>query len=165
MKSDHRFLVLLIVTFFYWVCQSELGAEAQDGEYQVVWVVDGDTIRINTDEFVRYIGIDTPEIRRKVRGRWKYDPDPFGEDAKRFNMKLVKGQVVRLEFDVQKKDKYGRLLAYVYQDDVFVNLELVKAGYAKLFTKSPNVKYVKEFRRALHEAKKNKRGLWQGLDL
>ena len=77
-------------------------------------------------------------------------------------MKLVGGDTIRIEFDVQKKDKYGRLLAYVYlPNGTMLNEEIVKAGYANLMTVPPNVKYQERLLKAYREARENGRGLWR----
>ena len=73
---------------------------------------------------------------------------------------MVEGKYVRLEKDISETDKYGRLLRYVYVDGDFVNLELVRGGYALLLTIPPNVKYVDELLAAQQEAREAKRGLW-----
>ena len=86
---------------------------------------------------------------------------PGAEEATEANRALVEGKKVRLEYDVQKQDKYGRTLAYVYlEDGTFVNAELVKQGYAQVATYPPNVKYVDLFQKYQQEAQKEKRGLW-----
>jgi micrococcal nuclease len=121
-------------------------------------VIDGDTIVILQDgrkETVRYIGIDAPESVHPRRGM-----EPFGKAASDFNRSLVGGREVRLEFDVEPRDHYGRLLAYVYLDSLFVNAELVLAGYAQLMTIPPNVRHVDLFRRLQREARENNCGLW-----
>jgi micrococcal nuclease len=128
--------------------------------YKVSRVVDGDTIELFNKETVRYIGIDTPEARERQNSEWIYNPRPYAEEAKEFNQKLVEGKSVRLEFDVQKRDKYKRLLAYVYSGDKMVNIEMVREGYAMIYTYPPNVKYSKRFLEAQKEARDNKRGLW-----
>jgi len=130
------------------------------GYYKVACVVDGDTIELSNGERVRYIGIDTPEIREKENSNWVYKPMPFAEKAKDFNRKLVEGKSVKLEFDVQKKDKYKRLLAYVYAEDKMVNVEMVREGLAMIYTYPPNVKYSQRFLDAQREARDNNRGLW-----
>lgn len=129
-------------------------------EARVTGVIDGDTIEIEGGERVRYIGIDTPEIRRRGRRGWEYRPEPLAEDAKEYNRRLVMGRRVRLEFDVQERDRYGRLLAYVYVDGTLVNAELVRQGYAVLATYPPNVRYVERFRRLQAEAREAGRGVW-----
>lgn len=128
---------------------------------RITKVIDGDTVELADGERVRYIGINTPELRRKIKGNWVYDPQPFAEEAADFNRKLTEGEIARLEFDVEKRDRYGRLLAYVYlEDGTFVNAELVGQGYAQIMTIPPNVKYVDLFLRLQREARENSRGLW-----
>lgn len=133
-------------------------------EYRVVKVIDGDTVKLNTGERLRYIGIDTPETHRKTKRGWVKAIEPFGREAVRLNESLVLGKTVRLEDDIVKKDKYGRRLAYcfVLQDgrEVFVAEELLRQGLAMLYTFPPNVKYVDRLIRAWDLAKVEKRGLW-----
>lgn len=124
--------------------------------YIVQRVVDGDTVVLETGEKVRYTGVNTPETvdpRRPVQC--------FGKEAKVFNTKLVLGQTVRLERDVRDKDKYNRLLRYVYlSDGTMVNETLVREGYAMVETVPPDVKYKNIFIQAQQEAREAKRGLW-----
>lgn len=125
----------------------------------VVRVVDGDTIRVRIDgrtEKVRYIGIDTPEVHHPVKGE-----QPGGREAARLNGQLVLGKHVRLELDLQERDRYRRLLAYVWVDDVMVNAELVRRGYAQVMTVPPNVRYQDLFLRLQREARESGRGLWR----
>ncbi|MDP6685568.1 MAG: thermonuclease family protein [Candidatus Omnitrophota bacterium] len=131
----------------------------------VAHVVDGDTVELSNGEKVRYIGIDTPEIKRREGDEWIYDPRPYAEEARVFNARLVEGKKVRLEFDVQERDKYDRLLAYVYVGEAMVNLEILRQGYAMIYTYPPNIKYTEEFLKAESEAKKNNRGLWSELEV
>lgn len=137
-------------------------APPECGEYtRVERVIDGDTVQIEGGARVRYIGIDTPEMRFRNGTRWIYSPQPFGVQAKALNEALVLGKRVRLEFDVVKRDRYGRLLAYVYAGDIFVNRRIILEGYAMLMTIPPNVKHVDEFREALEQARKSRRGMWK----
>lgn len=118
-------------------------------------VIDGDTIEIEGGERVRYIGMNTPETvdpRRPVQC--------FGKEASNKNKELVEGKNVRLEKDVSERDKYGRLLRYVFLGARFINLELVNEGYAYADTFPPDVKYQEEFLNAQREARNAKRGLW-----
>jgi len=127
---------------------------AQDLSGPVVRVIDGDTIVVELDgqnERVRYIGIDTPEMndeRPTIRR--------VASAAKAANARLVAGRRVRLELDAERRDRYGRLLAYVWVGDTMVNEALVRAGYAVPYTVPPNVKYADRFvdaaRAARHEA-------------
>ncbi|MBI3323903.1 MAG: thermonuclease family protein [Candidatus Omnitrophica bacterium] len=123
-------------------------------------VIDGDTVELADGRKVRYIGIDTPEVRKKRDGRWVKEPDYFGLEAMEANRRLVEGKRVELELDVQPRDRYGRTLAYVYLDGEMVNERLVADGYAKLLTIPPDVKYVERFRQALQQAKGRGLGLW-----
>jgi len=119
-------------------------------------VIDGDTILLWNGERVRYIGIDTPELHHRSK-----PVEYLAKEAKEFNERLVGAKTVRLEFDVERRDKYGRLLAYIYlEDGTFVNAELIKEGYAQLLTIPPNVKHVNTFIRLQREARENNRGLW-----
>ena len=121
----------------------------------VTRVIDGDTIELENGERVRYLGINTPESvdpRKPV--------ECFGKEASLKNKELVLNKKVVLEKDISEIDKYGRLLRYVYTDDAFVNLELIKQGYAQVATYPPDVKYHDLFLEAEKEARENKRGLW-----
>jgi len=131
-------------------------ANTNSGDYYIVKrVIDGDTIEISTGDRVRYIGIDTPETSHPSK-----PIECFGKEASDKNKQLVEGKKVRLEKDVSETDKYGRLLRYVYVDNIFVNLELVKLGYAYSSTYPPDVKYQSQFLAAQNEARENGRGLW-----
>jgi micrococcal nuclease len=132
------------------------GSEVKGGWYKVESVTDGDTIRLTNGERVRYIGIDSPEMWNSV-GSISED----GKEAKEYNERLVWGERVRLVLDRQKRDIYGRLLAYVYTEDgTFVNAEMIRAGYAGTLRIPPNTAHAKEFERLLVEARRAGRGLW-----
>jgi endonuclease YncB( thermonuclease family) len=121
-------------------------------------VVDGDTIYVvigNRSEAVRYIGITTPEMHHARQGR-----DPYGEAAYAANQRLVDAKWIWLVFDVEQRDRYGRLLAYVWVDGRFVNAELVRNGYAQATTSPPNVRYAEHFQSLEHSAREGNRGLW-----
>jgi micrococcal nuclease len=127
---------------------------------RVVRVVDGDTIvvaRGGGEERVRYIGVDTPET---VKPRTPVQC--FGKKASAFNHRLLDGRSVRLVADAEQRDRYGRLLAYVYRadDGLFVNAELVRRGYATTLTIAPNVRHAERFRALAAEARRAGRGLW-----
>ncbi|MBM7549602.1 cell wall-binding repeat-containing protein [Peptoniphilus gorbachii] len=132
----------------------------KDVLYPVTRVVDGDTIVVNIngkDEKVRLIGVDTPESVHPDKNR----NTEFGKVASNFTKNLLKGKSVKLEFDVQQRDKYGRLLAYVYIEGKMVNKELLIAGMAKVATFPPNVKYVEKFRALEKTARDAKVGIWE----
>ena len=127
---------------------------------RVVRVVDGDTIRVVQDgreEAVRYIGVDTPETVKPGS-----PVECYGKAASAANRRLVEGEAVRLVGDAEDRDRYGRRLAYVYRsrDDLFVNAELVRGGYATVLTIPPNVAHADEFDSLARRARRNRRGLW-----
>lgn len=133
-------------------------------------VIDGDTLQLETGERLRLIGIDTPEMHESNKlyrdsQRTKQDTSTIKELGRRayeFTKNLVEGKRVSLEFDIEKRDKYGRLLAYVYlKDGTFLNAEVARGGYASLMTIPPNVKYADLFLKLFQEARVNKRGLWK----
>lgn len=121
----------------------------------VTKVIDGDTIVLKRIGKVRYIGVNAPELHHPRKGR-----EPYGVEAYLANQKLVAGREVRLEYDVQRRDKYGRTLAYVYSGAVFVNACLVETGFAQVMTVPPNVKYAALFRRLQQTARAKGAGLW-----
>lgn len=155
--------IIFFSVFFYYTFSKiipnlpQITSTKQNEEIMLVKkVVDGDTIELQNEKKVRYIGIDTPEVvdpRKPVQC--------FGEKASRKNKELVESRYVRLEKDVSEVDKYGRLLRYVYVNDLFVNLELVKNGFAFAATFPPDVKYAEKFLDAEREARNNKIGLWK----
>ena len=150
-----RFLLCATVLFWITGCGASFPRETS-----VRRVVDGDTVQLADGRLVRYIGIDTPEMRRRMNGRWIEDPQPMAHEATGANRRLVEGKRVRLEYDVQTHDRFGRLLAYVYVDGVMVNEELLHQGLAQLLTIPPDVKYVERFRAAAAQARAARRGMW-----
>ena len=124
---------------------------------KVVAVLDGDTIVIRGGEKVRYAGLNTPESRHPDKL-----PERCGAEAAEANRRLVAGKTVRLEFDQRRRDKYGRLLAYVYVDGLFVNAELIRQGYAQVSTYRDNQRYHEEFSRLQESAITARHGLWGG---
>ena len=130
-------------------------------EGTVVRVVDGDTIHVQLAdrvEKIRYIGVNTPEIHHPSKGE-----EPGGREAAEVNRGLVGGRRVRLELDVQTRDRYGRLLAYVWVGDTMVNAELVRLGYAQVMTIPPNVRYQDLFVKLQRQARDAHRGLWRSV--
>lgn len=131
-----------------------------DTNAHVVKVVDGDTILVDfngTQEKVRLIGIDTPESVHPDQSR----NVPEGKVASDFTKNALTDKDVKLVFDVQERDKYGRLLAYVFVDGVMFNKTLLSAGMAKVATYPPNVAHVDEFKALQDEAKANQVGFWK----
>jgi micrococcal nuclease len=127
----------------------------------VLRVVDGDTILVRIPgpparrERVRYIGIDAPESVAPNR------PDEcYGEASAAENRRLVEGRTVSLSTDVERRDRFGRLLAYVRVDGRFVNAELVRGGFATTLRIPPNVSHAARLRALEREARRARRGLW-----
>jgi micrococcal nuclease len=121
----------------------------------VTRTIDGDTIKLDTGQSVRYIGIDTPETvdpRKPVQC--------YGKEASERNKQLVEGKTVILEKDISETDRYGRLLRYVWIDDTLVNEQLVREGYAHSSTYPPDIKYQDRFNMAEKLARTEKLGLW-----
>ncbi|MFC1983317.1 thermonuclease family protein [Chloroflexota bacterium] len=118
----------------------------------VARVIDGDTVIIDTGHRVRYIGIDTPEVYP--------EKEALGTEAWQANREFVEGKKVRLERDVSDTDKYGRLLRYVYVDDLFVNAELVRQGLAEAKAYPPDTKYQDYLEKLETEARQAGRGIW-----
>ncbi|WP_197084047.1 thermonuclease family protein [Sphingobacterium sp. Ag1] len=140
--------------------QEEMINRWQQKEVYVTKVIDGDTFWVNngSEKFkVRFIGIDAPETRNS-RGKLK---GPYAKEAKEYVRQLTENKWVKLEFDVQKKDRYQRLLAYIYlQDGTFLNADLVKSGFAVVDTYPPNLKHTNLLVKLQHEAREENRGLW-----
>ena len=96
--------------------------------FSVKWISDGDTIVLDDGRHVRYIGINAPEIAHD-----NHKAEPFGYEAKKYNQSLLRSQKVRLEFDKEKHDRYGRLLAYIFlSDGIFINKKMKKVIKALL---------------------------------
>ncbi len=150
-------LIALLFSLFSVPFPQELDALPENSEATVVSVTDGDTIKVrigNKEETVRYIGVDTPEPYRDG------EPACFSREATARNKELVEGKIVTLVSDHEDKDKYGRLLRYVYVGERFVNGELIKGGYAKTLRIKPNTTYADEFVQLQNEAKKMEKGMW-----
>ena len=118
-------------------------------------VVEADIIILNNGEKVRLIGVDTPGTKHPNKS-FEY----FAKEAFAFTEKMARGKKVRLEYDLQERDQYGSLLAYVYlEDGTLLNAEIIKRGYGRTDTKFP-CKYSKQFTQYEKEAREYKRGLW-----
>ena len=121
-----------------------------DGQQvNIAHVVDGDSIELADGRRVRYLGINTPEHGQ-----------PFFEEATAANRRLTEGQTAWMVLDTQQTDRYGRILAYLWVGDRFINLELVGQGYANAYTAPPNVRYSEEILAAEKKARKAQVGLW-----
>jgi len=149
-------------------------ASPDNAKVKIVKVIDGDTLAVDYNgrrESVRLIGIDTPEsfAGKKARRDSKRSHTDMaqilqsGKRAAEYTKTLLKpGELLAVEFDVEKRDRYGRLLAYIFlSDGRMLNEEIVKNGYASVLTIPPNVNYQKRFIEAYRYARRNNLGLWQ----
>ena len=134
------------------------GSFASEEAAEVTRVVDGDTAEMEIDgdeEDVRFIGVDTPESVTPGE-----PVECYGQQASHFTQRLIEGERVSLEFGAEERDRYGRLLAYVYLEDRFVNAELVRRGLARTLEIAPNVDHAERFADLQQEAANAGRGLW-----
>nr|WP_246314776.1 thermonuclease family protein [Paenibacillus foliorum] len=156
-------LPILIISMILSGCQSKSASTHNGREsVKVERVVDGDTFEIKLDgkkEKVRLIGVDTPETKKPNTPVMFY-----GKEASDFTKKRLENKTVELEWDVERKDRYDRLLAYVWIDDELYNRTLISEGYARIATFPPNVKYVDLFKKDQEEARKKQKGLWKDYD-
>jgi micrococcal nuclease len=137
---------------------SYLHAATERREVVVGHVIDGDTFQLASGERIRLLGIDTPEYQP-----WKGREDFYGKEASAYTKKLLSGQKVSLESDIEAKDKYGRTLAYVYlSDGTFVNKLLVENGYAEAKYYKPNGLHRLELNEVEKKARSEQKGLWKG---
>ena len=151
--------MLSFLVFFFFALPAEV--QQNSNFIPVSKVVDGDTFWVRNpngkEEKIRLIGVDSPEARRTGRTEIEY----FGKESTEFAKRMLMGKKVRLEFDVQRYDRYRRTLAYVYlEDGTFFNALLVKEGFATVATFPPNVKYEALFLKEQQTARKMKKGLW-----
>jgi micrococcal nuclease len=124
---------------------------------KVRWVADGDTVILQDGRHVRYIGIDTPEIAHPDQAA-----QPMSYAARAANRRLVEGWRLRLVYDHEKKDRYGRTLAYVYRSDgLFVNADLVRRGLAHVLYRFPNTAHAAKLLSLQRQAMKARKGIWR----
>lgn len=156
MKTYRIFFLLfiLVATLATGPC---LEWDAEDFDFVLVTrAIDGDTIELESGEVVRYIGVDTPETVHPTEQIGCYGPE-----ASEFNRGLVEGVLVRLDYDVDKEDWYGRTLAYVYLcDGTFINAVLIEKGYGRAISYAPNTKHSSYFMDLQRRAMMDGAGMW-----
>jgi micrococcal nuclease len=155
------FFCLIGSSILHLSCDSRSQVDELSQYLPVTKVVDGDTFWIDDGSEkglkIRLIGVDAPESKNVFKKVIGY----FGKESTQYLETLIAGKKVRLEYDVDRLDQYGRTLAYVYLlNGTFVNAELVKHGYAMVMTVPPNVKYAEKFVKLERRARKRNRGLW-----
>lgn len=169
MNNKTTVLSALLFLFLFCSCDCLKASEKPEKErfaqentyYEIYKFVDGDTFWITDGEGriekIRFIGIDAPEPRNVG----KKEKQPFGEEASAFVKHYVQGKKVRLEFDVQKYDRYQRTLAYIFMEDgTLLNDYIVRNGYAVVSTFPPNVKYQHRFLKSERFAREKRLGMW-----
>lgn len=161
-KKQIKILSITVVTLIFllygWMAENAPEGKKRDENNSVYIekVLDGDSVAANVRgkrEQIRFIGIDAPELGQK----------PWGRRSKKFLEGLIasSGWQARIEYDVDKRDKYDRILAYLWsRDNKLINEEMLINGYAVLFTFPPNVKHADRLRSAQVIARENKRGIW-----
>jgi len=153
MRIRLTILIVILVIHFAGV------SIAADEVVRVRWVNDGDTVILDDGRRIRYCGINAPEVAHEDRPAQR-----FGPEARDHNCKLVYKKTVRLEFDQERYDQYGRLLAYVFlKDGTFVNGKLLEGGYAYHVFRRPNTKYDSLLLRLQQKAMAERAGIWKGL--
>lgn len=156
------FAMLLSLVILVTACGSKPAAVAGRERVKVERIVDGDTLEVTMKgkkEKVRLIGVDTPETKKPNTPVMFY-----GKEASAYTKKRLEKETVELEFDVDKKDQYDRLLAYIWIGEELFNRTLVQEGYARIATYPPNVKYVDAFKTDQETARNKKKGLWKDYD-
>ena len=131
------------------------GLSSVTNEATVARVIDGDTFELSDGERVRLIGIDSPESVKSGTG-----VECFGRESSEFLREFIEGKNVRLESDRTDRDRYGRLLRYVYLGEVFVNEQIVQGGYAESTVYRPDIRFQAVFDEAERQAKQERKGMW-----
>tara|TARA_B100001029_G_C15016889_1_gene427932 strand:- start:70 stop:597 length:528 start_codon:yes stop_codon:yes gene_type:complete len=124
-------------------------------QYEVIRVIDGDTVELKNGERLRYNDIDTPETVHPSK-----PIECYGVEARKKNKELVEGETILVELGNPEKDRYGRLLGYVYIDDLFVNAELVRGGYAEVNSYGNPGSKLSNLLDIENNAKKSMKGIW-----
>lgn len=161
-KWNISLALLLSLVILMTACGSKQAAVAGRERVKVERIVDGDTFEVTMKgkkEKVRLIGVDTPETKKPNTPVMFY-----GKEASAYTKKRLEKETVELEFDVDKKDQYDRLLVYVWIGEELFNRTLVQEGYARIATYPPNVKYVDAFKTDQETARNKKKGLWKDYD-
>ena len=162
MKRKHKALLIFVIALIWTIFdQSKLPEEIELENYQVIKVIDGDTVSININgekETLRLIGVDTPETVHPNK-----PVECFGIEASNYAKDLLSNKIISVEYDQSQGevDKYGRSLVYIFlPDGRNFNKIMIEEGYAYEYTYGEAYKYQKEFKESQTYAKENKLGLW-----
>ncbi len=147
-KKVFTIIIIMVLAVAAYIVLRDLPSPS-DETFEVSRIIDGDTIELSNGDRVRLIGINTPETGQ-----------PYYNEATEKLRELIGTSTVTLKKDVDDKDRYGRLLRYIYVNDTFVNLEMVREGYAIAYDYELNVKYSDEFHEAEQEAREARLGIW-----
>jgi micrococcal nuclease len=136
--------------------------ESQPTRGLVTTVVDGDSIHVflgERTERLRLIGVDAPEIEHPDQ-----PAECYGQEAALYTRRTLEGRSVRIQYDLQRRDRFDRVLAYVFEGSTLFNVTLVKEGFAVERSYPPNLAHQEELRRAEIDARRNRRGLWEACE-
>jgi len=156
-----KYILFLLLVVSLVSCNSRRDRDELAGYLPVTKVVDGDTFWVDDGSEkglkIRLIGVNTPETVHPQK-----PVEYYGREASDYVKSILTGKKVKLQFDVDKTDRYGRTLAYVYlKDGTFLNAEIIKKGYGQAMTVPPNVKYSDKFVELERKARERKIGLWK----
>lgn len=168
-KNCFKRLLILCITFVFSIVLTSAQIEEIQSipdslleleQVRINFIYDGDTVRANTGELIRLLGVDAPEMN------WEEgEPEFYAREAFEYTKENLLGQLVYLEYDEVKEDKYGRTLAYLFlADGSFFNEKLLEEGYARLLLIPPNLKYSDKLKEAEAEARNAGRGIWSTAD-
>jgi len=164
MKSLLNNAKILLAVFIIAFAIVDISCSSESKKNNTLWsvkrIVDGDTFVVQDGSKkglkIRLIGVNCPETKHPRK-----PVEYFGKEATQYMKKLIADKEVKLEYDIERKDRYGRTLAYVYlKNGTFVNAKLVEEGYAQVATYPPNVKHTAMFVKLQRHARENNKGLW-----
>ncbi len=149
-------LLALLIVRLYNLSQLPTEFPVDQAEVTILRVIDGDTLLVDGERRVRLLGVNTPETKHPDK-----PPERFGEEASAFTRQRVEGKLATLVFDRERYDDYHRILAFVFVDGMFLNEELIRAGFSKAETQySFKSDMKRRFLKAEEEAKAERQGIW-----
>ena len=157
-----RILIAGVTCWSSWACTAGKDPLPPSASARVIEIVDGDTVIVSLRDrrvSVRLIGIDTPETKKPAT-----PVECYGPEATQFIQSLIPpGTILVLHRDVEGRDHFGRLLAYIFRhhDGLFVNQEMMTQGFARPLSISPNLTYSRDFETWASQARREQRGLWK----